>query len=416
MKRLNNSQPLAVATQYAPLSTSIYLVTEGGMSLSQYYHKTTNEWMPDHTHAPAMKVQNGVECLSDGPLSLRPEYHVIDPDGLLEDGDLVPQVYWFVNDAQVTSTESTADFYVSDHKLVVRKNFTHKEACTVRCECRFVDTRKNEPFTLQTSVTLNAVLLADEKWSVKIVSDRAQKFFPLGTGGYRFRFRGEARLGNTDMSSATDDTEGLVPSVEWLWTYSSDNGQTWKTIVPVEGNVTEETCLWYVGGKDARDIEVDARYTEGILLRLQIRAKFVSHDSNAAKVLQPCMATASLSWRWPDVRPQVVCYNGDQVRPRDVFKVFGTLIHVAGRSDMTEEEKKEWVMPKWIVRKQGVMEDGAYLGSCGQGISVDANLLRSKTGVVYVVDADCVMRGALDAVAVGGEPIAVRGEVMCVRG
>ena len=102
MKHINNSQPLAVATQYAPLSTSMHIVVKGGLSTVQFYKQNQQEWLPDHTHA---ERYNDIGALVDGPLTLRADYSIIDKDGLIRDGDLVPQVYWFVDGKQITDTD-----------------------------------------------------------------------------------------------------------------------------------------------------------------------------------------------------------------------------------------------------------------------------------------------------------------------
>ena len=110
MKHLNNSQPLAVATQYAPLSTSMHIVVKGGLSTVQFYKQNQQEWLPDHTHA---ERYNDIGALVDGPLTLRAEYSIIDKDGLIRDGDLVPQVYWFVDGKRITDTDKEKDFYMN---------------------------------------------------------------------------------------------------------------------------------------------------------------------------------------------------------------------------------------------------------------------------------------------------------------
>lgn len=178
MKRLNNSQPLAVAVQYAALNTSMHIVVQGGLSTLQFYRQTLAEWLPDHTH-PFAYDANGSQA--DGPLVLLPEYSIIDPDGVLNTDSIYPQVYWFVDGTQITDTDSTYDYYLSGNALVVRKNFTHLQGATVVCECRFTDTRTSSPFVLSDTLPLSAILQADEQWGINILCDRTRKHYPIST-------------------------------------------------------------------------------------------------------------------------------------------------------------------------------------------------------------------------------------------
>ena len=172
MKRLNNSQPLAVAVQYTPLSTAMHIKVQGGLSTQQFYKQTLNEWYPDHTH-PFAYDSNGSQ--KDGPLVLLPEYTIIDPDNVLDVQSLFPQVFWFVNGTQISDTDSSQDYYLMGNALVVRKNFTHLQGATIYCECRFTDTRTSTPFVLSDTLPLSAILQADEQWCINILCDRTRK-------------------------------------------------------------------------------------------------------------------------------------------------------------------------------------------------------------------------------------------------
>lgn len=81
MKKLQNSQPLAVSTTFRPLNTSLSIVALGGMGLQQFYRQTRGEWMPDHTKNPVIDSE-GVQ--SDGALRLKADYSIADPDGMID--------------------------------------------------------------------------------------------------------------------------------------------------------------------------------------------------------------------------------------------------------------------------------------------------------------------------------------------
>ena len=366
MKHLNNSQPLAVATQYAPLSTYMHIVVKGGLSTVQFYRQNQQEWLPDHTHA---ERYNDIGALVDGPITLRAEYSIIDKDGLIRDGALVPQVYWFVDGKQITDTDKEKDFYITGSRLVIRKNFTHLQGAVVVCECRFTDTRTGSPFVLSDTLPLSAVLQADEQWSINILSDRTLKHFPLQSASTVYTFEAEARLGSTDKTG----------DVKWFWDYSIDSGSTWKVI--------DDTCLWYVSGKDSHSLTVDADFIEHVTLRCRIA------DGDASGPNLPNEATASIAWRYPNLQPVVFCYGGDKVLADTKEMKFGLIVHCGGRSDLSTAEQREWLLCDWCYRIQGSSALPVRVPYFGIEATILADAFKNTENIKYIVDPRTVFRG-----------------------
>jgi len=129
------------------------IVILGGMSSLQFYRQTTQEWLPDHTVAPVIDA-HGQQ--TDGTLRLKAEYTIYDVDENLDVQSIVPQIYWYINDTQVTTTDTTADYYLVGDLLYVRKNFTHQNGVKVYCECRFVDTRTSAPQIMSDTLSLSS--------------------------------------------------------------------------------------------------------------------------------------------------------------------------------------------------------------------------------------------------------------------
>lgn len=365
MKHINNSQPLAVATQYAPLSTSMHIVVKGGLSTVQFYKQNQQEWLPDHTHA---ERYNDIGALVDGPLTLRADYSIIDKDGLIRDGDLVPQVYWFVDGKQITDTDKEKDFYITGSRLVIRKNFTHLQGAVVVCECRFTDTRTGSPFVLSDTLPLSAVLQADEQWSINILSDRTLKHFPLQSASTVYTFEAEARLGSTDKTG----------DVKWFWDYSVDSGSTWKSI--------DDTCLWYVSGNNSHSLTVDADFIESLTVRCRIA------EGSASAPNLPNEATASIAWRYPNLQPVVFCYGGDKVLADTKEMKFGLIVHCGGRSDLSVTEQREWLLCDWCYRIQGSSAFPIRVPYCGIEATILADAFRTDN-IKYIVDPRAVFRG-----------------------
>lgn len=393
MKKLQSSQPLAVSTTFRPLNTSLSIVALGGMGLQQFYRQTRGEWMPDHTKSPVIG-SDGVQ--SDGALRLKADYSIADPDGMIDFNVFHPMVYWYIDGVQVTDIEDTADYYVADSILYVRKNFTHLKGASVYCECRFTDPRTGSPVAISASATLSAVLHADEQWSINLLCDRTRKHFPLSATTTIYSFEAEARRGSEDKTTA----------VKWFWDYSLDNGKTWLAI--------NSNCYWYVDGKNSNVLRIDADYIENILVRVRISS--VIGDSVTEPNL-PNMATASLSWRWQKVIPQVFSYGGDRVFKETQSMTFGIFVHAAKRSDFTEAEKRKWLYCSWGIRKQGSTDAIQYVGCYDYEAEIKASMLFNTKGIRYIIDPGVCIRGTYDAIAdsTGNLLADSAGNVMCVR-
>lgn len=387
MKRLNNSQPFAVTTVFRPLNTQMKIVVLGGLSTTQFYRQTSQEWIPDHTHALA--VTNGTQ--TDGPLRLRADYGIDDPDGAFDASTLIPQVYWFIKDntpataadtqangVQVTSTDSTDDYYIVGRDLYVRKNFTHLNGVTVYCEARFTDPRTNGPIVLSDTLPLAGILQADEQWSISILCDRTRKHYPLSAASTIYSFEAEARQGSVDKTS----------NVAWFWDYSLNNGSTWLTI--------NDDCLWYVSGKNSSILNIDVDFVDNIMVRARIG---ITNGTSTAAPDIPNLATASIAWRFPKIQPVVFSYGGDRVFKDTVSMTFGLFVHVAKHDDMTEAQKRHWLLTNWCVREQGNQNTPISLRSWGLEVDVPQATLFNTLGKKYIVDPRVVMRDVYDIIA-----------------
>lgn len=375
MRRLNNSQPLAVTTTFAPLNTTMKIVALDGMTTVQFYKQTLNEWIPNHQGQPVFDA-NGAQ--KDGVLRLHAVYSVNDNEGLVETNLITPWVYWFVDGTQITSIDSTEDYYIVGDDLYVRKNFTHLNGVTVTCEVRFTDPRTSLPVVLSDTHSLHGVMQADEQWAINILCDRTRKHYPLTAATTIYDFEAEARLGSADKSN----------NVAWFWDYSTDNGATWNTI--------GDDCYWYVSGKNSKILRIDMDYIESILVRCRIGVG--SGTSTAAPDI-PNEATASMAWRFPKIRPQVFSYGGDRVFVDTVSMRFGVFVHVPGHDDMTDAQKREWLLANWAVRKQGSSDAPVLLGEPRMEVDIPRQYIFSFGSEKFIPDPQLGLRGHYDVVA-----------------
>lgn len=375
MKRLNNSQPLAVTTTYRPLNTAMHIEVLGGLSTVQFYRQTVQQWIPDHSVVPVID-EHGTQ--TDGALRLKAVYSIIDPDNNLNTDTLVPQIFWYVDGVQVTSTDSTQDYYIAGNILYVRKNFTHQLGANIYCECRFTDTRTSSPFVLSDTLPLSAILQADEQWSINILCDRTRKHFPLHAATTIYTFEAEARQGSADKTDA----------VAWFWDYSVDNGVHWLTI--------NNDCLWYVSGKNTATLSIDADFIDNLMVRCRIG---IADGTSTAAPDLPNEATACIAWRYPKVIPTVFSYGGNRVFAENSFMTFGLIVHVAKHDDMTLEQKRHWLMCDWAVRRQGSNDAPVPLGAYGLEVVVPRQYIYDNAGTKFIVDPRCSIRGPYDILA-----------------
>ena len=373
MKKLNNSQPLAVTMIYRPLTTTLKIKADGSLPTTQFYYQSALEWFPDHKKTPKYD-ENGVQ--EDGLLRLHADFFIQDEDDLIDPADLSPQIFWFVNGTQIAVTDSSKDYYISGTDLCVKKNLTHLESATVRCELQVTDPRNSQPIIVSDTLVLNAVLRAKDAWQVNLLCDRTRKHFPLTSPTTIYDFEAEVREGAILRNS----------EVAWFWDYSLDNGVTWNTI--------NNACLWYVSGLKTNKLRIDMDYIESIMVRCRIGS-----TKTATTPDMPNQATASMLWRWPAIKAETFCYGGNRIFAENASMRFGFFVHVPKQSDMTEAQKKHWLLTSWAVRKQGSASNPTYLDMHGMEADIAQRFLLSNNLEKFIADPNIGMRGVYDVVA-----------------
>lgn len=373
MRKLNNSQPLAVTMVFRPLTTSLKIVALGNLPTTQFYYQSAQEWLPDHTKQPSYD-ENGAQV--DGILRLHADYFLQDEDDLLDTDTIVPEVFWSVNGSQVNDVDTSKDYYIVGSDLYVKKNLTHLEGAQVTCEVKFTDPRNSQPIVLSDTLVLNAVLRAKEAWQINLLCDRTRKHYPLTSEQTVYDFEAEVREG---AILRNDD-------VKWFWDYSTDNGKTFKTI--------DDYCLWYVGGKDTYKVTVDMDYIEHIMLRCRIAS-----DKKKTAPDLPNEATTSMSWAFPILKPEVFSYGGNRIFAENASMRFGFFVHVAKHDDMTLEQKNRWLMTNWCVRKQGSTENAVILNEHGMEVDIAQRFLTNHALGKFIPDPQIGLRGVYDVVA-----------------
>ena len=373
MRKLNNSKPLAVTTIYRPLTTSLKIMPLGNLPTTQFYYQSALEWFPDHTKTPTFD-ENGVQ--EDGTLRLNARYFLQDEDDLIDTDSITPQIFWYVNGQQITVTASNQDYYIVGSDLYVKKNLTHLEGVTIRCEAQFTDPRNSQPIVLSDTLVLNAVLRAKDAWQINLLCDRTRKHYPITSEQTIYDFEAEVREGAILRNS----------EVSWFWDYSLDNGKNFS-------NITSD-CLWYVGGLGTNKLTIDMDFIENIMVRLR-----VGSTKTAVSPDLPNEATASMAWRYPQLKPEVFSYGGNRIFAENTSMRFGFFVHVPKHDDMTEAQKNHWLLTNWVVRKQGSNEAPVSLNEHGMEVDIAQRFLTNHALGKFIPDPQIGLRGVYDVVA-----------------
>lgn len=391
MRKLNNSQPLAVTTIYRPLTTLLKIVALGNLPTTQFYYQAAMEWLPDHTKQPTFD-ENGVQ--KDGILRLNAQYFLQDEDDLIDTASIAPQIFWYVNDSQITVTNSSNDYYIVGADLYVRKNLTHLDGVTIRCDASFTDPRNSQPIVMSDTLVLNSVLRAKDAWQINLLCDRTRKHYPITMEQTVYEFEAEVREGAILRNN----------DVAWFWDYSIDNGKTFKTI--------DTGCLWYVSGLHTHKLTIDIDYIENIMLRCRVGS---NKDKTSPDL--PNEATASMLWRWPSLKTEVFSYGGNRIFAENTSMRFGFFVHIPKHNDMTDAQKQHWLTTNWEVRKQGSTAQPVNLNEHGMEVDIAQRFLTNNALGKFIADPNIGLRGVYDAVAYSdGELIELsNGDTFAIR-
>lgn len=140
---------------YRPLQFLHHIEAIGSVPAIQSYNADLDEYTPDYELVP---------------LILQPKLSVVDPSGVLEDGDYtnsMTNIKWYevtgtagsgVTRTLITASNTGYSIDTSENigRLYVRKNFTPGVQVTLEFEGSFLDTRTNQTFTVHMNFALQS--------------------------------------------------------------------------------------------------------------------------------------------------------------------------------------------------------------------------------------------------------------------
>lgn len=185
------------------------------------------------------------------PLVLRPKIDVSDPNNVIENGDKVNELArleWFENGVKINSND---DFKIEGANLTVFKNSEEPFEISYRAE--WFDSRKKQVITIEDSVVVSCISLAQSDANVTISLSKPQNWVhnPL---------KGE-RIYTINAYVSKDKVNECA--VEWYYVDSNKNDV-----------LIDDSCSFYVDGQYTNALKVDSAYMDNVI----IKAKNISND------------------------------------------------------------------------------------------------------------------------------------------
>lgn len=222
----------------------------------QNYNKDSDEYEPDRSVIPCV---------------LMPYVMVSDPDGAMQGKQAITSVEWYEgapasDGSKNNKIASGTDYVISDsgkpaYSLTVKKNVDYNSPLEIHCIFTFTDTRKGSVETIERSIVLRTSLFDSTNYSLKVDSPKGVTINPL---------------------AVTADDSGRWPHVLSAQLYSGkdavpdENAAYWWQILDsgVWRDLTDDEIGLYVvsgyaDGVWSKEIEIDARFFENLLMRVR---------------------------------------------------------------------------------------------------------------------------------------------------
>lgn len=359
MKLKAKPQPLAITTSYTPLVTRFGIVTEGGSRMQFYY---TN----DGTYIPSRAVT---------PLKLKAWLHVVDPDGVLGNGDKSSglTVTWFEGSYSTQITASTSGYTInSDGTLLVKKNIEPSNPIQILVRATYKDSRNGNTLVYEDRITLNSVSKTDSSMTLRVDQPSKITFNPM-TDEKIITINAVLLLGNNVVDSVNAK----------FWWYLVNNGI--ETLID-----RLDTAVEYVSGQGTSTLKVNAMYTNFSIIR--VKAAYYMGTVPTDPSDNAPYADIAIVYKLPMIRAEVYSPNGSTLRSTESAKTFICKLRTTNRI-LTDAEVAEHFLIKWY-KKPIVAGGTASHVSDGATISMKASGLSLANRQAMNVYPEVYSRGA----------------------
>lgn len=359
MKLKAKPQPLSITTSYTPLITRFGIVTEAG-NKTQFYYTFDSKFNPNREISP---------------LKLKAWLNVIDPDGILGNGEKSTSltVTWYEGSYSTQITSSTSGYTLNpDGTLIVKKNVQPDSPMQILVRAIYKDTRNNNNLVFEDRITLNSISKSDSSLTIHVDQPSKITFNPL-TDNEIITINAQLLLGN----NAVDDKNARY------WWYLVNNG--------TEGLIDDvETAIEYVSGQGTKVLKVNAMYINFAIIR--VKAAYYTDEVPSEPESNAPYSDIVIVYKLPDVRAEVYSPNGSTLRSSESSKTFICKLNTNSRV-LTDEEMENHFVINW--NKKPIVSGGtaSHIGG-GSKISVKASELRLQGRQSMNIYPDVYGRGA----------------------
>lgn len=348
--KIANVQAQTIVTSYTPLSTTFKIAVEGG-SLAQYYYTNANQYIPNRRTAPML---------------LRPKLHIVDPDGILTNGDVSGglTVQWYQDNVLISSN---SDYTINpDGSLLVSKNTTPTVPVTLSCKATFTDSRSGKQVIFEESVILRSYAKSDENATVTIDKDVACLYNPL-KDSKTITVKAELKLGATPVATAN--------AAYW-----------WYIVTGTTERLISDADVEYISGQGTASLVVNAEMISKMQIR--VRAQYYEGSKPSIPADMKVYADTTIKWSLPSsVLAKIESPMGDSIRSN-----MGAMTFRVRMFDNTSEiiNPDIYFAIRWYCKSTAA---GAVAKEVGSGtiVTIPATMLRNNSGIhteVYPEIAD----------------------------
>ncbi len=338
-------QPQSLLTRYTPLDSQFSIIVVGNGSTSQFYYTNGAQYIPNRVITP---------------MKLSPSLFIVDPDGILGNGDKSSSlsVTWYENNVGTPISTGTDYTVNSDGSLLVKKNVPVSTPVQLICQATFTDTRTGKPLVFEDRVVLNSIAKADERVTVAIDKDVVIAYNPI-TDSNLIDIKATVYLGAKAAPAAN-----CV-----FWWYKIENG----TERLIGSNVLD---IEYVSGQNTATLRVDANNVDSALYRC--RAAYYTGAKPSAPTDTNVKAETTLMWKLPaPLRGDISSPMGKTIRS-DMGNMTFTCRLFTNQNEITNVDKHFLVL--WYKKSTAAGATAVQVGH-GASITLPASELRTTGGL-----------------------------------
>jgi hypothetical protein len=365
----NSAYPVVITTKRTVLSTLLTIKEGENGTLTQHQDLSKNAWTPNR------KIN---------PLVLIPVFSAVNDMGEAE--SVVPEFTWYVDGTRITTTSTSADYYLEKidssvtGNLVVRKNVNYETPVVIKCVAQYTDNLHIETYSIDESVLLTTENCPDTLYMVTLDVPNTLIFHPLTDINSQFSIHASVQYGNKPLDASAQ--------MAYFW-YIND--------VPVTDDM-----LGIVSGTGTDTLVVDAEYFDGVTVSVRLGMPYYPSADSIVPILptEPnvnAVAQCGIVWDYQEPKGMVVGYGGNVMRPSSGEKLFDSIIQV-NNVNISEAKRDKYIRTQWFTHSAQDFQDVKTMYGFDKKITLQPWQLNSGDGASMEVGVDVYVLGPVKAV------------------